>query len=134
MAKEEHLGEGESVPFYPVHVRSEIKVMLGIGLVLLVIAALGMAFPVGLEAPADPMDTPAHVKPEWYFLALYQALKYIPKTTGVVLPLLAVGLLAVWPFLDRRPEASREVYKRRAIAVGIVLLVLIVFTIWGEVS
>ena len=70
----------DSVPFYPDHVRTEFYVVLGILVVVIITGILGMLFPLGLQAPADPLDTPLHVKPEWYFLALYQILKYVPPS------------------------------------------------------
>ena len=79
-----------SVPFYPDHVSNEAKVVLGISVVAVVIGLIGLFSPVGLGPPADAMNTPAHVKPEWYFLGLYQLLKYISKTAGAVLPVLGV--------------------------------------------
>jgi quinol-cytochrome oxidoreductase complex cytochrome b subunit len=126
--------EKRSVPFYPDHVSSEAKVVVGIVLVALVLGVLGMIFPVGLGEPADALNTPEHVKPEWYFLSLYQLLKYISKTAGVVLPLLAVALLTLWPFLDRRADRSSRGLRRRLALVAAILVVLVALTIWGEVS
>lgn len=126
--------EKESVPFYPDHVSSEAKVVVGIILVALIFGVLGIILPVGLGDPADALNTPEHVKPEWYFLSLYQLLKYISKTAGVVLPLVAVALLTLWPFLDRQADRSRRGTLRRMAIVGAVLFVIIVLTIWGEVS
>jgi len=123
-----------SVPFYPDHVSNEAKVVIGFSVLALVIGLIGLFAPVGLGEPADPMNTPAHVKPEWYFLALYQLLKYISKTAGAVLPVIAVIVLTIWPFIDRKPDQSSKNYKRRAILVAITMLVLITMTIWGEVS
>ena len=123
----------ESIPFFPDHVKTEAKVVVGMMVVVLAIATFGMLSPVGVGAPADPMDTPMHVKPEWYFLALYQALKYIPKTAGVVIPLMAVIMVALWPFIDRKPDKSRN-QKVRAIVAAVGVIVFIIGTIWGEVS
>lgn len=124
----------ESVPFYPDHVSKEAKVVLGFTVLVVLIGLVGIFFPVGLGEPADPMNTPAHVKPEWYFLALYQLLKYISKSAGAVLPVIAVIVLTIWPFIDRKPDQSTRNYKRRAILVGVAMIVLIAMTIWGEVS
>jgi ubiquinol-cytochrome c reductase cytochrome b subunit len=123
----------DSVPFFPDHVKTEAKVVVGMMVVVVAIATFGMLSPVGVGAPADPMDTPMHVKPEWYFLALYQALKYIPKTAGVVIPLMAVIMVALWPFIDRKPDKSRN-QKVRAIVAAVGVIVFIIGTIWGEVS
>jgi len=129
---EGHLNE--SIPFYPDHVSTELKVVIWITGGLMVLGILGLLFPVGLGDPADPMNTPEHVKPEWYFLALYQVLKFIPKTTGVVAPILAIGLLTIWPFLDRKPDTSVRIRRIRFWVVFVGLIIFIALTIWGEVS
>jgi quinol-cytochrome oxidoreductase complex cytochrome b subunit len=126
--------DDESIPFYPDHVKTEFYVTLGVLAVVFIVGLVGLFLPVGLGDPADPLDTPVHIKPEWYFLALYQLLKYIPKTTGAVAPVIAVLVLIVWPFLDRKPDKSPKIYRARLIGVVIVTIVLVALTIWGEVS
>jgi cytochrome b6-f complex subunit 4 len=131
----------ESVPFYPDHFRTEFYVVVGIVVLALVVGGLGMFFPVGLQPPADPLDTPLHVKPEWYFLALYQILKFVPSSIlGIEGPMFAVvmmvvGVLAIvlWPFLDRKPDSKKAV-RLRAILSILVVILAIALTIWGEVS
>jgi len=133
--------EKDSVPFYPDHVRTEFYVVLGILVVVIITGLLGMLFPLGLQAPADPLDTPLHVKPEWYFLALYQLLKYIPPSIlgiegpifGVVTILLAVVAVMLWPFLDKK-EDSRKAMKTRFIVIIIGVIIFIAMTILGEVT
>jgi quinol-cytochrome oxidoreductase complex cytochrome b subunit len=124
----------ESVPFYPDHVKTEIKVIIGIVAVALVFGMIGLLAPLGLEEPADPMNTPLHVKPEWYFLALYQLLKFIPKTTGVMIPVIMLFVILLWPFIDRKVEQDRKMMKIRFTVVTVGMLVLIALTIWGQVS
>lgn len=124
----------DSIPFFPDHVTTEAKVVVGMMVVVLAIAIYGLISPVGLGDPADPMDTPLHVKPEWYFLALYQLLKYIPKTAGVVIPLILVVLITLWPFIDRKPDKSIKIIKVRGILAAVAVIVFIIGTIWGEVS
>jgi cytochrome b6-f complex subunit 4 len=134
MAEIEQQANETSVPFYPDHVSLEAKVVIGVSVVSLLVGLIGLFAPVGLGDPADPMNTPAHVKPEWYFLGLYQLLKYISKTAGAVLPILGVLVITFWPFIDRKPDKSRKSYRRRAIGVAVFMIVLIAMTIWGEVS
>jgi len=74
------------------------------------------------------------VKPEWYFLGLYQLLKFISKTMGAVLPVAAVLVITFWPFIDRKPDTTSKAYRWRAIAVSVFMVILIAMTIWGEVS
>jgi len=131
----------DSVPFYPDHFRTEFYVVLGIVILALVVGILGMFFPVGLQDPADPLNTPLHVKPEWYFLALYQILKFVPSIVlgiegpvfAVVAILLAFLVVLLWPFLDRR-EDTRKAVRIRAIVTVLVVILAVVLTIWGEVS
>ena len=141
MSNIEHTQE-DSIPFFPDHVRTEFYVVLGILAVVVIIAIAGMISPVGIGEPADPLNTPAHVKPEWYFLSLYQILKKIPpmvlgiegKTLGVVIPILLVGLIFIWPFLDNKPDKSRKAMKIRMAAAAAAVIIIIALTIWGEVS
>ncbi|MCX8062822.1 MAG: hypothetical protein N3D16_09590 [Anaerolineales bacterium] len=130
----EQLGNEETIPFFPDQFMREFRVMIGIVVLAVIIGILGLINPVGLEEPADPFNTPAHVKPEWYFLGLYQLLKFVPKTTGVLIPIIGVVVLALWPFFDRKKETDLKPTKIRAIIVAIGMLILIALTIWGGVS
>jgi quinol-cytochrome oxidoreductase complex cytochrome b subunit len=129
-----HISPEDSVPFYPDHVRIEIKVILGITAIALILGLIGMLSPLGLEEPADPMNTPLHVKPEWYFLALYQLLKFIPKTIGAMIPMVLLVVLTLWPFIDPKLETNRKKLKIRAGVVAAGMIILIALTIWGQVS
>ncbi len=124
----------KEVPFYPDHVALEAKVALGVIILVVVIGVIGLFAPVGLGAPADSMDTPLHVKPEWYFLALYQLLRFIPETIGATSPVLAIVLLMIWPFLDQKPDRSKKTTRMRFWFSLVAVVVIIALTIWGEVS
>jgi len=124
----------KSVPFYPDHVALEAKVALGVVILVVIIGVIGLFIPVGVGAPADPMDTPAHIKPEWYFLFLYQLLRFIPKTLGATAPVIAVLLIMVWPFLDRKPDQTKKSARVRFWFSLVAVLIIIALTIWGEVS
>ncbi len=67
--------EGE--PFFPHHVLQQTMVIF---LTLAALVALVIFFPAPMEPPADPFETPEHIKPEWYFLAAYQSLKVAEYT------------------------------------------------------
>ena len=132
----------DTIPFYPDHIKTEFYVVLGILAIVLIIGLYGMIKPIGTGEPADPLNTPLHVKPEWYFLALYQILKKIPpmvlgiqgKVIGVVLPVVLVALIFLWPFLDTKPDKSKRMYRIRLALVIVAVVTLIALTIWGEVS
>ena len=132
----------DTIPFFPDHIKTEFYVVLGILAVVLSIAIAGLIKPVGIGEPADPLNTPLHVKPEWYFLSLYQILKKIPpmvlgiegKVIGVVIPIVLVVLIFIWPFLDNKPDKSKRAsWIRLALSIFAVLLI-IALTIWGEGS
>ncbi|HJX40654.1 MAG TPA: c-type cytochrome [Anaerolineales bacterium] len=118
----------KGVPFFPNALFKDAIVSL---LVFLVLVALAALLGAPLEAHADPSDTSYTPRPEWYFMFLFQLLKYFPgqlEVVGVfVLPTLAILLLLALPFLDR---GSRRHFSRRAyvvgatafLAVGVVLL------------
>ena len=126
--------EEKSVPFYPDHLKLEAKVALVVGVIILIVGVIGLFYPVGLGDPADAMDTPEHIKPEWYFLFLYQLLRFIPETIGATLPVIAVLILAIWPFLDSKADQDKKGYWIRFWVAGILVILIIALTIWGEVS
>jgi ubiquinol-cytochrome c reductase cytochrome b subunit len=90
----------------------------------LMLAVVVRAHGVGLEAPADPASA-YDARPEWYFLPLYQLLKYFPGRLEIVgalgAPLVVGGLLFLLPLLDRGPDRRPGARKR---FIGAVLLVL----------
>ena len=115
----------ETIPFFPDHVSTEFWVTVGILIVAIVIGILGMISPIGLEEPADSMVTPDHTQPEWYFLFLFEILKYVPKTTGVIIPFVALAVLVLWPFLDRKIDTHKA--RRMRILLAVVIMVVIIF-------
>jgi quinol-cytochrome oxidoreductase complex cytochrome b subunit len=122
--------EEKTIPFYPDHIKTEAIVAVVIAIIAIAIGVVGIFNPIGVEEPADPMTTPAHTKPEWYFLFLYEILKYIPKTIGSLLPFIGIGILIIWPFLDRKQD-SKKAQRNRIILVVIVMAVVILLTIVG---
>lgn len=90
------------VPFFPDAVSKDMVASAAVIVALVVIAAV---FGSPLEEPAQPNDAGYTPRPEWYFLFLFQFLKYVPgrlEAIGVVgVPLLLVVLLFALPLLDR---------------------------------
>ena len=125
------IGHKRFLPFFPDYVLDEVIAWYCMLAILVVLASL---FPAGLEDPADPLRTPPHTKPEWYFLFLYQGLKILPRTAGVMAPMLGILLLLLLPFIDRNPYL---VAARRPIAIGLGVLSvvgIVGFTVWGWLS
>jgi len=90
-------------PFYPHYLAKDAAAILA---VFLMLAFLSWRFPVEVGAFPDPAQTNYNPRPEWYFLFLFQFLKYFPgwlePLAAVVLPSLAILLLLFLPFIDRR--------------------------------
>ncbi len=106
-----------------------------------VLGALAAIFPWALGVKADPFaPAPAGIKPEWYFLSMFQTLKLIPAKIagldGEMLGILAFGLIAaagvVLPFLDR----EKPVNTGRWITAlgGIFLAFMAAMTVYGWVA
>lgn len=129
---EKEIPKGGGTPFFPHHVLKEGVVFF---LLLGVLITLSILTPFDLGEKADPLQTPHAIKPEWYFLPMYQVLKYFPKLVGIFIVTLAPLLLFLWPFLDRSPE--RHPFKRPvSVTIGVLallsLLILGMMGHWAE--
>ena len=102
-------GPQDSIPFHPYYT---VKDAFGLGVFLLVLAAVVFYAPNYMGhpdnyIPANPLSTPAHIVPEWYFLPFYAILRSIPdKLMGVIAMFGSIAILFVLPWLDRSPVRS----------------------------
>ena len=101
--------EGYQEDFWPDQVLKDAVACLA---VLLVIVLLAWQARAELGAPADAAENYAAARPEWYFLFLFQFLKYFPGEYGkligaVVLPGLLVGFMFLMPFVGRSRTGHR---------------------------
>ncbi|MEO8129957.1 MAG: cytochrome b N-terminal domain-containing protein, partial [Bryobacteraceae bacterium] len=97
-----------------------------------ILFVLAIAAKVPLERLADPTDTSYIPRPEWYFMFLFQTLKFfsgpLEVVGSIVLPTLAImGLFAV-PFIDR---GALTRVRHRTVAIGVILLAAIG---WGGLT
>jgi ubiquinol-cytochrome c reductase cytochrome b subunit len=111
-------GKQDSIPFHPYYT---VKDMYGLGVFMLFFAFWVFFAPVALGdpdnfIPANPLSTPEHIVPEWYFLPFYAILRSIPdKLSGVLAMGASIAVLFVLPWLDRSPVRSgayRPAFKR----------------------
>nr|YP_009184529.1 cytochrome b [Zaedyus pichiy]ALO62604.1 cytochrome b [Zaedyus pichiy]ANF03850.1 cytochrome b [Zaedyus pichiy] len=99
----------DAIPFHPYHT---IKDILGLFFMILFLMTLVLFFPDLLGdpdnyTPANPLSTPPHIKPEWYFLFAYAILRSIPNKLGGVLALvLSILVLAIIPMLHTAKQRS----------------------------
>jgi len=119
----------KGVPFFPDIVFKDAVIALAVFLIL-----IGLAYAVGIpmEPRADPADSGYTPRPEWYFLPVFQLLKYFPgrlEVIGVfVLPTIGVLLLFALPLLDRGPKRH---FLQRPIVAGLMVLVLVAGIVLG---
>jgi quinol-cytochrome oxidoreductase complex cytochrome b subunit/cytochrome c2 len=120
---------GDTAPkrkFFPEQV---FKDTVGVALGFIILFVMAILAKVPLERLADPTDTAYIPRPEWYFLFLFQILKFFKgplETFGsVVLPGLAVLTLFLVPFIDRGPMIRLG---KRTFAITFVLLAAIAWT------
>jgi cytochrome b6 len=128
--------ERKSMPFFPNFILRDLTLWL---LVLNLLAILAVFFPWELGKKADPFaPAPAGIKPEWYFLYMFQTLKYIPgrlwfldgEVLGIVLFGIAGILWTVVPFWDHK--SSRGEQNRFVNYLGLfAVMYIILFTIIG---
>jgi ubiquinol-cytochrome c reductase cytochrome b subunit len=102
----------DGIPFHPYYT---VKDLVGVGVFLLLFALVVFFKPtlggLFLEAPnfepANPMSTPEHIAPVWYFTPYYAILRAVPdQRMGALLMLLAVVSFLFLPWLDRSPVKS----------------------------
>ena len=102
-------GKQDTISFHPYYT---IKDIVGVAMFLLLLAVAVFFFPNAMGhpdnyIPANPMQTPAHIVPEWYFLPFYAILRAVPdKLGGVLLMFGAIAILFILPWLDRSPVRS----------------------------
>nr|YP_010409517.1 cytochrome b [Cacajao calvus calvus]URH14142.1 cytochrome b [Cacajao calvus]URH14350.1 cytochrome b [Cacajao calvus rubicundus]URH13856.1 cytochrome b [Cacajao calvus calvus]URH13908.1 cytochrome b [Cacajao calvus calvus]URH14155.1 cytochrome b [Cacajao calvus] len=99
----------DKVSFHPYYT---IKDILGLVFLLLLLMSLTLFMPDLLTdpdnyTPANPLNTPPHIKPEWYFLFAYAILRSIPnKLGGVLALLLSILILTIIPMMHTSKQQS----------------------------
>jgi len=120
--------EKKAMPFFP---NFFLRDLVGWLCALGVLAALAAYFPAELGKKADPFQpAPIGIKPEWYFMAMFQTLKLLPShilgIEGELVGVLGFGLIGLiliaMPFLDRRAPAGKT-SSRLAAGFGLLLIV-----------
>nr|WNH20983.1 cytochrome b [Gymnothorax zonipectis] len=101
--------DADKIPFHPYF---SYKDLLGFIIMLTALTSLALFYPNVLGdpdnfTPANPMVTPPHIKPEWYFLFAYAILRSIPNKLGGVLALLfSILVLMLVPFLHTSKQRA----------------------------
>nr|AML26664.1 cytochrome b [Ptiliidae sp. BMNH 1274724] len=103
----------DKIPFHPYF---STKDLLGYMMMILIFMILNLSNPYLLGdpdnfIPANPLSTPPHIQPEWYFLFAYAILRSIPNKLGGVLALLfSILILLILPFNNKKKMMSSSFY------------------------
>jgi ubiquinol-cytochrome c reductase cytochrome b/c1 subunit len=106
--------EKDTVPFHPYYTSKDL---FGLTVFFIIYAVFVFWLPESLghpdnNIPANPLATPAHIVPEWYFLPFYAILRAIPnKLLGVIAMFAAVLVLFVVPWLDAQKKIRSGRYR-----------------------
>ena len=141
----------DGIPFHPYYT---VKDILGVVVFLIVFVIImffapemgGYFLEYNNFVPANPLQTPAHIAPVWYFTPYYSILRGVPplfnsQFPGVVAMGLSVMVLFLLPWLDRGPVKSiryRGPYFKVALAAFVVVFLILGYlgtetiTVWGQ--
>lgn len=115
----------KEIPFIPNHILTEASLaMVFIGIVF-ILAAL---FPRELGTLANPISTPEHILPEWYFLWMYELLKLLPKVLGITVPVIVFVLLFAVPWIDRSSQRRPSKRPVASLVFALIFVAAIILT------
>nr|AYW52218.1 cytochrome b [Amarygmini sp. ACP-2013] len=121
----------DKIPFHPYF---SFKDILGFIIMLMTLTILSLANPYMLGdpdnfTPANPLVTPVHIQPEWYFLFAYAILRSIPNKLGGVIALaMSIAILYILPFTNKKNFVSNQFYPINKSLFWIMLTLVILLT------
>ncbi len=131
--------EGEEIPeeerhfpFWPDHATTEL--LIGV-LLMYLLTLMALIFPAGLGEPANPTQTPAHIKPEWYFYFSFRLLKLTSLRLSVLLTLALGAIAFFWPFIEEWLVRRWRIPDAVPVTLGILaFLGFLVLTVWEALA
>nr|YP_010688339.1 cytochrome b [Mylabris phalerata]WBR65767.1 cytochrome b [Mylabris phalerata] len=110
------LGTNSNIDKIPFHPFFTFKDLMGFIILTTMLVVLSLTSPYLLGdpdnfTPANPLVTPIHIQPEWYFLFAYAILRSIPNKLGGVMALvLSIAILGFLPFTNKKNFLSNQFY------------------------
>nr|YP_010759140.1 cytochrome b [Myladina unguiculina]WEX49730.1 cytochrome b [Myladina unguiculina] len=110
------LGLNSNIDKIPFHPYFTFKDILGFLIMSMMLTLLSLISPYLLGdpdnfTPANPLVTPVHIQPEWYFLFAYAILRSIPnKLGGVIALVMSIAILYILPFSNKKNFLSNKFY------------------------
>lgn len=121
----------DKIPFHPYF---SFKDIFGFILIIMILFLLTIIAPYKLGdpdnfIPANPLVTPPHIQPEWYFLFAYAILRSIPnKLGGVIALVLSIAILFILPFTNNRKFRGIQFYTINQIIFWSIVIIVILLT------
>nr|YP_007317388.1 cytochrome b [Corallianassa coutierei]AGA56165.1 cytochrome b [Corallianassa coutierei] len=125
------MSDVDKIPFHPYFTYKDI---VGFVVMLTFLVMLTLLYPYMLGdpdnfVPANPLVTPAHIQPEWYFLFAYAILRSIPnKLGGVVALVMSVAVLFILPFTHVSKFRSLTFYPMNQILFWVMVAIVVLLT------
>nr|YP_009995908.1 cytochrome b [Pterodecta felderi]QNQ64859.1 cytochrome b [Pterodecta felderi] len=121
----------DKIPFHPFFI---FKDLIGFIILILILTLLTLSNPYLLGdpdnfIPANPLVTPVHIQPEWYFLFAYAILRSIPnKLGGVIALIMSILILIILPFTFNKKIQGIQFYPLNQIIFWFMVTIVILLT------
>nr|AXS66514.1 cytochrome b [Coleoptera sp. 27 KM-2017] len=128
------LGLNSNIDKIPFHPYFSFKDLFGFILMMFMLIMLTLTNPYLLGdpdnfTPANPLVTPVHIQPEWYFLFAYAILRSIPnKLGGVIALVMSIAILFFMPFINKKNMQSTQFYPINKLLFWSLLSIVILLT------
>nr|QRV62916.1 cytochrome b [Necterosoma penicillatum] len=128
------LGTNSNMDKIPFHPYFTFKDIMGFIVMLTMLTMLTLSYPYFLGdpdnfVPANPLVTPIHIQPEWYFLFAYAILRSIPnKLGGVIALVMSILILMILPFSNKSKFQSIKFYPMNQMLFWIFTMIVILLT------
>nr|UFZ13953.1 cytochrome b [Taeniochauliodes attenuatus] len=121
----------DKIPFHPYF---SLKDLMGFIIMLFFFMMMNLLYPYMLGdpdnfIPANPLMTPMHIQPEWYFLFAYAILRSIPnKLGGVIALIMSIAILFIIPLINYSNFQSMQFYPINQILFWFMVVIIILLT------
>nr|AXS66307.1 cytochrome b [Cucujoidea sp. 9 KM-2017] len=128
------LGTMSNIDKFPFHPYFSFKDFVGFLMMMFLLTFLTLTNPYLLGdpdnfIPANPLVTPIHIQPEWYFLFAYAILRSIPnKLGGVIALILSIAILYILPFSNSKYMNSSQFYPLNKFMFWILVTLIMLLT------
>nr|QWB85630.1 cytochrome b [Saphanus piceus] len=128
------LGTKSDIDKIPFHPYFSLKDIMSFLIMIMLLTTLTLWNPYLMSdpdnfIPANPLVTPIHIQPEWYFLFAYAILRSIPnKLGGVIALIMSIAILYLMPFMNEKKMLSSQFYPLNKLMFWSLLTIIIMLT------